>query len=44
MTPSPILSTYVNAGRVPVTVGSIRELRAVLRPLGLSYWLRSSGN
>jgi asparagine synthase (glutamine-hydrolysing) len=44
MTPSPILSTYVNAGKVPVAVGSIRELRAVLRPLGLSYWLRNFRN
>src|SRR5262249_7247886 len=37
---SPILSRYVNAGKVPSAAGSIPELRAVLRPLGLSYWLQ----
>src|SRR5262245_21218731 len=42
ITPSPILSRYVNAGKVPVAARSIMELRAVLRPLGLSYWLQDA--
>jgi asparagine synthase (glutamine-hydrolysing) len=39
--PSPILSRYVNAGKVPTAAASVPELRAVLRPLGLSYWLQN---
>jgi len=39
--PAPALSGYVNAGKVPPVVGSVVELRAVLRPLGLNYWLQN---
>jgi asparagine synthase (glutamine-hydrolysing) len=41
LVPSPILSRYVNAGKVPVAAGTIPELRSVLRPLGLNYWLQN---
>jgi asparagine synthase (glutamine-hydrolysing) len=40
LAPSPDLSRYVNAGKVPSVPGSALELRAALRPLGLNYWLR----
>jgi asparagine synthase (glutamine-hydrolysing) len=39
--PAPALSGYVNAGKVPPVAGSVVELRAVLRPLGLNYWLQN---
>jgi asparagine synthase (glutamine-hydrolysing) len=38
--PTPALSRYVNADKVPSEAGSIVELRAALRPLGLNYWLQ----
>jgi len=38
--PVPTLSRYVNAGKVPLAAGNVVELRAVLRPLGLNYWLQ----
>jgi asparagine synthase (glutamine-hydrolysing) len=45
LVPSPILSRYVNAGKVPVAARSAVELRALLRPLGLNYWLQDvAGN
>jgi asparagine synthase (glutamine-hydrolysing) len=39
--PAPALSRYVNADKVPPVAGSVVELRAVLRPLGLNYWLQN---
>jgi asparagine synthase (glutamine-hydrolysing) len=41
LAPSAALSRYVNAGKVPHAAGSALELRAVLRPLGLNYWLEN---
>jgi len=38
--PVPALSRYVNAREVPSAVTSVVELRAVLRPLGLNFWLQ----
>jgi asparagine synthase (glutamine-hydrolysing) len=40
MVPAPTLSRYVNAGKVLLAAGNVVELRAVLRPLGLNYWLQ----
>lgn len=39
LSPSPDLLRYVNPHKVPRTPRTAVELRATLRPLGLSYWL-----
>jgi asparagine synthase (glutamine-hydrolysing) len=41
LVPAPTLSRYVNAGKVPTAPANVVELRAVLRPLGLNYWLQN---
>jgi asparagine synthase (glutamine-hydrolysing) len=40
LVPSPDLLKYVNPGKIPPMPNSSLELRAVLRPLGLNYWLQ----
>ena len=37
--PAPDLGRYVNIDRIPTAPGTVVELRAALRPLGLNYWL-----
>jgi len=39
LVPSAELSRYVNPRKVPTAPRTAVELRAALRPLGLSYWL-----
>ena len=41
LTPSPDLLRYVNPHKVPTAPRTAVELRAALRPLGLSYWLNA---
>jgi len=41
--PAPTLSRYVNTGKVPLAADTVVELRALLRPLGLNYWLQNFG-
>jgi asparagine synthase (glutamine-hydrolysing) len=40
LVPSPDLSKYVNPEKMPSAPRSALELRALLRPLGLNYWLQ----
>jgi hypothetical protein len=40
LVPAPTLSRYLNADKVPSAAGSVVELRATLRALGLNYWLQ----
>jgi asparagine synthase (glutamine-hydrolysing) len=45
LVPSADLLRYVNPGQIPAaTPTSLLELRAALRPLGLSYWLQDLAN
>nr|UXE45951.1 hypothetical protein Hi04_10k_c5461_00034 [uncultured bacterium] len=43
LVPAPTLSRYVNTGKVPLAAETVVELRALLRPLGLNYWLQNFG-
>jgi asparagine synthase (glutamine-hydrolysing) len=45
LVPSADLLRYVNPGQIPAaTPTSVLELRAAMRPLGLSYWLQDLAN
>jgi asparagine synthase (glutamine-hydrolysing) len=47
LVPTPALSNYVNVEKMPSAPANEVEMRALLRPLGLNYWLgrlSSAGN
>jgi asparagine synthase (glutamine-hydrolysing) len=41
--PTPALLNYVNPDKIPSVPASAPELRSLMRPFGLNYWLRGLG-